>query len=195
RSLSFCRVSPPGAADRGPPRAARILIFGTASVGLRDTLRHSYRVARPERHALKVCRAVRRSPTDHARRNARDRRVVRHIVDNHRVRTDACVRTDDDRPDDLGPSPDEDVVPKTRAAPAFGADCHLVFDTDVGTRLDLTVDHDTHRVDQYEPGTELGASADDAASRQDVEFVAEPLERREAMSPCPLHHPIPEHGT
>src|SRR5436190_1320148 len=82
-------------------------------------------------------------------RNPDRRAIGGHIINDHRVGTDAGVVTDDHLADDLRPCANENIISDDRAHPFLSADGHLVLDVNATPAAHGAVDDDAAGMDQH----------------------------------------------
>jgi hypothetical protein len=103
------------------------------------------------------------------------------------------MRANRHRTEDLSSCADVNFVTELRVATAFCADGHLMLEANISTATDSAIDDDTRSMYQHESGTEFSATADDAVTQNDIEFVEEQLERPQSNASRVLHAPIEHH--
>jgi len=101
---------------------------------------------------------------NHACRHASDSRAIRNIVDDHGIRTDACMVAYPDRPQNLGARTDVDMTADSGHATVVGADGDLLEQQAIRADLGVWMDDEAIRMRQQQTASQLAIQRNVGAS-------------------------------
>src|SRR5262249_2508781 len=111
-----------------------------------------------------------------------DRAAVRYVVDYHGIGANPHPATDADRPEDLRPAAEVDIIAEDWALALVRADRYLVLQVDVSSAPNAGVDHDPVAVEDDDTVALLRPAADHTTCAAAVDLVKDHLQG---------HHPVP----
>ena len=113
--------------------------------------------------------------------------MVRHILNNDRIGSNADVGTDRNRSKDLCPRSKVNIIAQSRSPRSIGAQCNLVINVNIPASHDVAVNDNSMRMYQNKSRAELGATTDNTPTKNRIAAIEQQFEWVEMPATGPLH--------